>query len=441
EEESRAAILAGIERFVRREYDRRARLCLFGSSRNGFGFQESDLDICMTLEGHDSAEELNCKEIIEELSRVLRRHPGLRNILPITTAKVPIVKFEHRSSSLEGDISLYNTLAQHNTRMLATYALLDPRVQILGYTLKVFAKVCDIGDASRGSLSSYGYILMLLYFLQQRQPPVAPVLQQLYDGAEEGKPPPLVSVDGWNAYFFSDIKQLKSRWPHFGENRESVGELWLGLLRFYTEEFDFQDRVISVRQRETLSSFEKQWTSKYISIEDPFDLNHNLGAGVSRKMTNYIRKALVNGRRVFGTPIAAPPHPYRSFMEYLLSAELLTDGEVAPNDRCCRICGKIGHFMKDCPKKRRPRPRDITDPGGAGDDFSALMPPLRSERHRCCFLCGDTGHVRRDCPSQHKAMGDNHLPTLLDLRQNTADAHIAGVRVQDKGEAKIRKGQ
>lgn len=35
---------------------------------------------------------------------------GLRNILPITTAKVPIVKFEHKQSSLEGDISLYNTL-------------------------------------------------------------------------------------------------------------------------------------------------------------------------------------------------------------------------------------------------------------------------------------------------------------------------------------------
>jgi DNA polymerase sigma len=35
---------------------------------------------------------------------------GLKNILPITTAKVPIVKFEHRQSLLEGDISLYNTL-------------------------------------------------------------------------------------------------------------------------------------------------------------------------------------------------------------------------------------------------------------------------------------------------------------------------------------------
>lgn len=35
---------------------------------------------------------------------------GLRNILPITTAKVPIVKFYHVRTGLEGDISLYNTL-------------------------------------------------------------------------------------------------------------------------------------------------------------------------------------------------------------------------------------------------------------------------------------------------------------------------------------------
>lgn len=26
---------------------------------------------------------------------------------------------------------------------------------------------------------------------------------------------------------------------------------------------------------------------------------------------------------------------------------------MAPNDRCCRICGKIGHFMKDCPLRKR----------------------------------------------------------------------------------------
>lgn len=29
---------------------------MFGSSKNGFGFRDSDLDICMTLEGHENAE-------------------------------------------------------------------------------------------------------------------------------------------------------------------------------------------------------------------------------------------------------------------------------------------------------------------------------------------------------------------------------------------------
>lgn len=50
-------------------------------------------------------------------------------------------------------------------------------------------------------------------------------------------------------------------------NTESVGELWLGLLRFYTEEFDFKEHVISIRQQKRLTTFEKQWTSKCIAIE------------------------------------------------------------------------------------------------------------------------------------------------------------------------------
>ena len=42
-----------------------------------------------------------------------------------------------------------------------------------------FVQVCYIGDASRGSLSSYGYILMMLHYLQQCKPPVIPVLQEV----------------------------------------------------------------------------------------------------------------------------------------------------------------------------------------------------------------------------------------------------------------------
>lgn len=58
-----------------------------------------------------------------------------------------------------------------------------------------------------------------------------------------------------------------SRWPEQGKNTESVGELWLGLLRFYTEDFDFKEHVVCIRQHSRLTTFNKQWTSKYIVIE------------------------------------------------------------------------------------------------------------------------------------------------------------------------------
>ncbi|XP_053549441.1 terminal uridylyltransferase 4 isoform X2 [Bombina bombina] len=379
EQQNREQILAHLERFIRKEFNGNARLCLFGSSKNGFGFRDSDLDICMTLEGHENAEKLNCKEIIEGLAKVLKRHPGLKNILPITTAKVPIVKFEHRESGVEGDISLYNTLAQHNTRMLATYAAIDPRVKYLGYTVKFFAKRCDIGDASRGSLSSYAYILMVLYFLQQRKPPVIPVLQE------------------------------RNRFPSLGKNAESVGELWLGFLRFYTEEFDFKENVISIRQKKLLTTFEKQWTSKCIAIEDPFDLNHNLGAGVSRKMTNFIMKAFINGRKLFGIPYYPQPG-YEA--EYFFDSKVLTDGELAPNDRCCRVCGKIGHYMKDCPKRRRIKKKE-----NERDDDKDLKEEERDPRERRCFMCGDVGHFRRDCPENNPMRQKNNSLMASQLLQ------------------------
>ncbi|KYO20715.1 terminal uridylyltransferase 7 isoform X1 [Alligator mississippiensis] len=350
EDQAREHIRQNLESFIRKEFSG-TRLNLFGSSKNGFGFKQSDLDICMTIDGRETAEGLDCIRIIEELAKVLKKQSGLRNVLPITTAKVPIVKFIHARSGLEVDISLYNTLALHNTRLLSSYAAIDPRVKYLCYTMKVFTKMCDIGDASRGSLSSYAYTLMVLYFLQQRNPPVIPVLQEIYSEPKK----PEILVDGWNVYFFDRIEELPAVWPDYHKNTESVGQLWLGLLRFYTEEFDFKEHVICIRRKSLLTTFKKQWTSKYIVIEDPFDLNHNLGAGLSRKMTNFIMKAFINGRRVFGTPIKGFPKEYPSKMEYFFDPEVLTEGELAPNDRCCRICGKIGHFMKDCPMRRKVR--------------------------------------------------------------------------------------
>ncbi|KAL1431563.1 hypothetical protein MTO96_014080 [Rhipicephalus appendiculatus] len=302
EEACREKLLRELESFIRKKY-KDAKLTLYGSSCNGFGLIRSDLGHLSTINRHN----------------------------------------------WRGDISFYNTLAQHNTRLLKVYSQIDERVRILGYTFKHFAKTCAIGDASRGSLSSYAYILLTLYYLQQCKPPVIPVLQELYP---EGEQKPEVMVEGWNAWFYDDIDRLQSVWSEFGRNNETVGELWLGLLRFYTEEFNFQEHVVSIRQKAPLTRLQKMWTSKFIAIEDPFDLDHNLGSGVTKSMSTYIMKTLIKGRSHFGTPVRRPPAPYGTFLAYFFDARNLVEGS-PPNDRGCRICGKIGHRMKQCPNRNK----------------------------------------------------------------------------------------
>lgn len=68
-------------------------------------------------------------------------------------------------------------------------------------------QMCDIGDASRGSLSSYAYTLMVLFFLQQRSPPVIPVLQEVMFVWRLGKKKKVSALD----FFWCDFCTCQNR--------------------------------------------------------------------------------------------------------------------------------------------------------------------------------------------------------------------------------------
>ena len=79
------------------------------------------------------------------------------------------------------------------------------------------------------------------------------------------------------------VRKTIKAWPGWGKNRWLVGDLWIGFLDFFARDWDDKKLVVSIRQSRPLTKFEKMWISPCIAIEDPFELSHNLGAGISRK--------------------------------------------------------------------------------------------------------------------------------------------------------------
>ncbi|KAF6211844.1 hypothetical protein GE061_012360 [Apolygus lucorum] len=325
-----------------------ATLTLFGSSMNGFGLKNSDMDISLTFLSCSTGAELP-DGALSSLFKHMKKCRDLKKLIYVPFAKVPIIKFLHVPSNLEGDISLYNVLAQENTKLLAAYSEIDERVKIMGYLVKKFAKVCNVGDASKGSLSSYCYILMMLYFLQRCSPPVIPVLQALPESTE---PLPRKIVESCNVYFYEDIASLSKVWPHHKKNVKSPGQLWIEFLRFYTEEFDSENYVVSIRSTELVLKLEKRWFTKVFAIEDPFVHDRNLGSGLTRKMNLYIIKAFRSARSLFTSKLKATGK--QSLVGVYFNEKILAKAE-PPNERGCKICKCIGHRVRMCPQRHMSR--------------------------------------------------------------------------------------
>ncbi|XP_049514353.1 terminal uridylyltransferase 4-like [Dermacentor silvarum] len=337
---------------------RGAKLTLFGSSCNGFGLARSDLDICLTFE---NSEDAKADDLPRQLKGLLWRNRDLTAVSFVSRARVPVIKFLHQPTGLEGDLSIGNILALRNTMLLKTYSEIDRRVRVLGYAFKFLAKRFGIGDASHSGMCSYAFILMTIFYLQQCKPAVLPVLQE--GGASHCFQPneginfvtlqlhpsrmqkPEEMVEGCNVWFFHDMKRLDSVWSGRGRNTMDAGELWLGMMKFY-EDFNFQEQVVSVRQSAPLLKTEKGWDA-LVAIEDPFCLDRNLGKGLSKQKYRATMGAFVRGRFLFEEPMV-------DFLPADATSHACSEPRQVgrrPTSTCqhCRVCeGKLHR----CPNSR-----------------------------------------------------------------------------------------
>ncbi|TGO13747.1 hypothetical protein BTUL_0064g00480 [Botrytis tulipae] len=195
------------------------------------------------------------------------------------------LEFPKDKVGIQCDINFSNHLALHNTLLLRLYSICDPRVKIVVLFVKHWAKMRGINTPYRGTLGSYGYVLMVLHYLMNiAQPPVLPNLQHM------NKEPPAhlspaekeaqTTCDGHDVRFWrneAEIRSLAER-KMLTHNHDSVGMLLRGFFEYFAQSqqmttvqgrgFEWGREVLSLRSNHgILSKHEKGWVGARTVVE------------------------------------------------------------------------------------------------------------------------------------------------------------------------------
>nr|CAD7585501.1 unnamed protein product [Timema genevievae] len=276
---------------------------VFGSLVTGLAFKGSDIDVLLDAnyyinrgQSTVSLEHSVMEEMVKTARKQLQGHPYLfRCVLAIPKAKVPLVKFFHRPTEMNCDLSFRNALGVQNSILIRFYLSLDPRIKPLLFILKYWSQKNDLSGS--GKLTNYALAMMILFYFQQLDDPIIPSVFDLQNLCQNKR-----YIDGWECSFTEDTSKLKPI-----SNLSSIPELLHGFFKYYGH-FDFGFKVICPLLGHTVrkSAFEKldelpsemnklkekiQCDAELglkvdspICIQDPFELNRNLTSGTSLKI-------------------------------------------------------------------------------------------------------------------------------------------------------------
>ncbi|XP_003643001.2 poly(A) RNA polymerase GLD2 [Gallus gallus] len=266
-----------------------SRLFLVGSSLNGFGTRTSDGDLCLVIKEEPVNQKTEARHILSLVQKLFSTKLSSYIERPqLIRAKVPIVKFRDKVSCVEFDLNVNNIVGIRNTFLLRTYAYIEKRVRPLVLVVKKWASFHDINDASRGTLSSYSLVLMVLHYLQTLPEPILPSLQKNYPES------------------FDPTMQLHlvhqapcTIPPYLSKNESSLGELLIGFFKYYATEFDWSHQMISVREAKAIPRPDDiEWRNKYICVEEPFDRTNTARAVHEKQKFDTIKEEFLKSWQI-----------------------------------------------------------------------------------------------------------------------------------------------
>ncbi|XP_014165056.1 poly(A) RNA polymerase GLD2 isoform X1 [Geospiza fortis] len=266
-----------------------SRLFLVGSSLNGFGTRTSDGDLCLVIKEEPVNQKTEARCILSLVQKLFSTKLSSYIERPqLIRAKVPIVKFRDKVSNVDFDLNVNNVIGIRNTFLLRSYAFIENRVRPLVLVIKKWASFHDINDASRGTLSSYSLVLMVLHYLQTLPEPILPSLQKNYPECFD----PTMQLNF--------VHQAPCTIPPYvSKNGSSLGDLLIGFFKYYATEFDWSHQMISVREAKAIARPDGiEWRNKFICVEEPFDGTNTARAVREKQKFDMIRGELAQAWRL-----------------------------------------------------------------------------------------------------------------------------------------------
>lgn len=240
-----------------------------------------------------------CEKPSPELLKSLREEKIKRDrgqFRATVAEKFSCVEFPKGGVGVNCHISFSQPLAVPFRDMLRCYVECDHRVRKVVLFVKRWAKNRNINDPSRSSLSSTGYILMVLHYLMNVcNPPVIPNLQH-------DAPHRTSIIQGHKVYHIDESEiRTRAKKGRMSHNKECIASLIQGFFRYYAmygpsspeSGFNWVRDTISIRTPGgLLPKHEKGWitgrrekgfyNSYLLAIEDPFDIAVSHGQTVNR---------------------------------------------------------------------------------------------------------------------------------------------------------------
>ena len=322
---------------------RGARLELYGSCLSGLSLgNSSDVDISLYIPAACDLQhkylngdidrqsfQRKMKKFVYKVHDALALRGGNRNqrstivefgdLEAVPYARVPVVKgrYLHANNpfssdgSMHFDICILNDIAVVNSGLLREYSLLDQRVRMLMLSVKSWVKWKDIGSAADGTLSSYTWMIMCIYYLQCIG--FLPTLQcpKLMKAHELKFDPEnrMHTVNGLcTVYLNSEIVMNRGIWqqPDYFKTTPVSG-LLSGFFLFYAHHFPQETAAVSIRLgnidlQKTVFRSSRLWK---LVVEDPFETHdsscpHDLGTPMSDIGNVRVKDALEEAAKKMG---------------------------------------------------------------------------------------------------------------------------------------------